>query len=60
MNREGGELSATIPADYTEARFPLEYFFVLRDEDSHDAWLVPGLEESLANQPYHVVTGHLA
>lgn len=60
MDREGGELSATIPAGYTEARFPIEYFFVLQDEDSHDAWLVPGLEESLANQPYHVVAGHVA
>lgn len=59
MTRDGLRLSATIAAEYTEAKFPLEYFFVLRSRDASQAWLVPGLDLTLDNQPYYVVPGHV-
>ena len=49
-----GRLSATVPGDYTDSPYPLAYFFTMRHADG-DAWIVPGLDETLANQPYHVV-----
>ena len=46
--------TATVPGDYTDSPYPLVYFFTVRHADG-DAWIVPGLDETLANQPYHVV-----
>jgi hypothetical protein len=46
--------AATVPGDYTDSPYPLVYFFTMRHADG-DAWIVPGLDETLANQPYHVV-----
>ncbi|NUP75490.1 MAG: hypothetical protein HOQ07_12695, partial [Sinomonas sp.] len=60
MNHEGREFSATIAADYTAARYPLEYFFVLRDDEGAQAWLAPGLDATLSNQPYYAVPGRVA
>jgi hypothetical protein len=54
LTGEGGQLRAAVPADYTDSPYPLMYFFVLRHSGG-DAWIVPGLDETLANQPYHVV-----
>jgi hypothetical protein len=54
MTGEGGEFSATIPGAYTDSDYPLSYYFVLTAE-SGDAWIAPGLEHSLADQPYHVI-----
>lgn len=48
-----GGFSACIPADYTQSLFPLEYYFELRDAD--DAWLYPGFNATLSNQPYFAV-----
>ncbi|HUX88412.1 MAG TPA: hypothetical protein VMW65_15525 [Chloroflexota bacterium] len=45
---------ASIPNEYTDSPFALEYFFVLRSKGG-DAWLAPGFEPDLANQPYYVV-----
>lgn len=59
MDREGQRLSATITADYTAARYPLEYFFVLRGDGGSRAWLAPGLDTGLSKQPYYVVTGRV-
>ncbi len=44
----------TIPAAYTNTRFALQYYFQLIARDG-SSWLYPGLEPSLANQPYYVV-----
>jgi hypothetical protein len=44
-----GAYSATIPGDYTDSPFPLQYFFELR-RGSTQAWLYPGLNDDLANQ----------
>jgi hypothetical protein len=52
--REGG-FTAEIPPDYTTGAYPIAFFLVARSTAGPDAWIVPGLDESLANQPYHVV-----
>jgi hypothetical protein len=45
---------ATIPANYTDSPFPLQYHFELR-ERSGAAWLYPGLKPGWQGQPYFVV-----
>ena len=45
---------ASIPADYTNSPYPLQYFFALRDASGR-AWFHPGFDEHLCNQPYFVV-----
>ena len=59
MTDAGRWWEATIPAAYTTAPFPLLYYFTVRDQDGH-AWIEPGLDRDLANQPYHVVGSHQA
>ena len=50
---------ATIPAEYTQSPFPLQYYFELR-EAPHAAVLYPGLGDQLTNQPYFAVRGAVA
>ncbi len=45
---------ASIPADYTDSPFPLQYYFEVI-EQSAKAWLYPGFASDLTNQPYCVV-----
>ncbi len=54
MVREGNALGAEIPARYTDSPYPLQYYFELR-RDAGTAWLYPGFEADLSNQPYFVV-----
>ena len=54
MTGGDGAYSASIPGDYTDSPFPLQYFFELR-RGRTQAWLYPGLSEDLANQAYLVV-----
>jgi hypothetical protein len=54
MSADGGRFRSEIPGDYTDSRYPLLYFFELRD-GSGRAWLYPGFEADLSNQPYFVV-----
>ncbi|HVX43163.1 MAG TPA: hypothetical protein VHC49_04740 [Mycobacteriales bacterium] len=54
MSAGGGRFAASIPAGYTDSPYPLAYYFTVHAE-SGDAWIVPGLQPSLANQPYHVI-----
>ena len=54
MERQDGRFRTSIPADYADSPFPLQYFFELRDARGH-AWFYPGLSENLANQPYFLV-----
>ena len=49
-----GEYRATIPAQYTDSPFPLEYYFELRD-GSGKAWMFPGFNREWSNQPYFVI-----
>jgi hypothetical protein len=54
MQAQSGRYRASIPADYTASPYPLEYFFTVH-ESPDSAWLYPGFEPNLANQPYFVV-----
>ena len=53
MEGSGERLVATIPAEYTDAPYALTYFFELRTGDR--AWLWPGFDDDLSNQPYFLV-----
>ena len=46
--------TAEIPAEYTQTEYPLEYAFELRAK-SGAAWLEPGFNATLSNQPYYTV-----
>jgi hypothetical protein len=50
-----GRYQATIPAAYTNAPYPLQYYFVLR-ETADTVHLFPGLGPELMRQPYFVLT----
>jgi hypothetical protein len=50
MKRSGGGYQSSIPADYTNSPYPLQYYFELRTAKA--AWLFPGFDASLSNQPY--------
>ena len=54
MERGGGGFRAAIPAAYTDSPYPLQYYFELK-EGREKAWLYPGFEPDLLNQPYFVV-----
>lgn len=54
MQLQGERFHTVIPAAYTESPFPLQYYFELR-ESPMSAWLYPGFDADLANQPYFVV-----
>jgi hypothetical protein len=54
MSSEGGRYRAAVPGEYTDSRYPLVYFFELRDAGGQ-AWLYPGLGADLAGQPYFIV-----
>jgi hypothetical protein len=54
MQEQSDRYRATIPGDYTETPYPLQYFFELRDASGH-AWLYPGFDANLSNQPYYVI-----
>ncbi|HEX4064565.1 MAG TPA: hypothetical protein VHZ09_00975 [Acidobacteriaceae bacterium] len=42
-----------IPAEYTQSAFPLEYYFEV--QRGNEAWMVPGFNGTLSNQPYYAV-----
>jgi len=54
MQRVGKNYQVTIPADYTNSMYPLQYYFELK-EKPEKAWLYPGFNKDLTNQPYFVV-----
>ncbi len=54
MTRVGGSFEAVVPADYTATTFPLLYFAEVQ-ADGEQPVLVPGLGETLSDQPYVVV-----
>ncbi|MGH9573048.1 MAG: hypothetical protein ACRD40_05895 [Candidatus Acidiferrales bacterium] len=53
MSRQNGRYVATIPADYTTSVYPLQYYFELSDGTA--AWMHPGFDKTLSNQPYFAV-----
>ncbi|HUV97704.1 MAG TPA: hypothetical protein VMV98_09560 [Acidobacteriaceae bacterium] len=46
---------AAIPAEYTETKFPLQYYFELR-RGNHAAWFYPAFNATLSNQPYYALS----
>lgn len=54
MEGRGGAYRTIIPGEYTASPFPLQYYFELRERPD-TAWLWPGFDASLSNQPYFVV-----
>jgi hypothetical protein len=53
-NLVSGAWAATIPAEYTATEYALQYYFELED-GSGKAWMHPGFNPTLSNQPYFVV-----
>jgi len=53
MDRGEHSYTGTIPGDYTQSAFPLEYFFELKR--GSEGWMEPGFNATLSNQPYWVV-----
>jgi hypothetical protein len=49
-----GRYRGTVPAEYTDSPYALEYYFEVIGGPLR-AWLCPGFAPSLANQPYFVV-----
>jgi hypothetical protein len=45
--------TTTIPADYTDSPFPLQYYFIARA--AANVWRIPDLAADLANQPYWLI-----
>jgi hypothetical protein len=54
LEQTGEDYHATIPADYTDSAFALQYYFQVRTH-SGDVWLHPGLEHRWKGQPYFFI-----
>jgi hypothetical protein len=54
MSGQDGHFSGAIPSEYTDSEYPLQYYFELKDQEG-SAWLYPGFNETLSNQPYFAV-----
>jgi hypothetical protein len=53
MDLDAGTHHATIPPDYTQSPYAIQYYFQVRD--TTHAWLLPGFNSDWSNQPYFVV-----
>jgi hypothetical protein len=54
MQRESDRFSTVVPADHTNAKYSLQYYFELRVAPDN-FWLFPGLGYNLQTRPYFVV-----
>ncbi|HEY8458686.1 MAG TPA: hypothetical protein VIL34_24065 [Actinopolymorphaceae bacterium] len=54
MRWTGARFQAIVPGSYTDSDFALMYYFVVHGQDG-DVWILPGLDDTLANQPYHLL-----
>ncbi|HEY1800833.1 MAG TPA: hypothetical protein VGG46_07855 [Terriglobales bacterium] len=54
LQSRGERFHGVIPASYTQSQYPLQYYFELK-QGQEKAWLYPGLDAKLMNQPYLVV-----
>lgn len=54
MQLQSGKFLATIPASYTDSKYPLQYYFEIK-QSPEKAWLYPGFNAEQTNQPYYVV-----
>ena len=58
MDARDGAFHATIPGAYTDSTYPMQYYFEVVQHApaaAAQAWLHPGFNEALTNQPYYVV-----
>lgn len=53
-SHDASRFTGVIPADYTQSDFPLQYYFVL-ENGKGSAWMFPGLNKTLSNQPYFAI-----
>jgi hypothetical protein len=53
MDRAEKSWKGVIPPDYTHSAFPLQYYFELKR--SSEAWMFPGFDVTLSNQPYFAI-----
>lgn len=58
MTREGDRFTASIPGAYADGAYPIQYAFVVRDDEG--ARRYPGLGPELSDQPYVVVRPRVA
>jgi hypothetical protein len=58
MQLQGNRYIASIPPAYTDSPYPLQYYFEM-NEGLDKAWLYPGFDADLMNQPYFVIN-HIA
>jgi hypothetical protein len=54
MQARDGKYWAVIPASYTDSKYPLQYYFEIR-QTPEKAWLYPGFNAEQTNQPYYLV-----
>jgi hypothetical protein len=54
MQWGAGAFSATIPSDYTQSPYALQYYFEFRGQNGR-AWLYPAFNATLSNQPYYSI-----
>jgi hypothetical protein len=54
MTARGGIWRSAIPGPYTDAPYPLQYYFAVTGTGG-EAWLCPGFEPDLANRPYFLL-----
>ena len=54
MKQDGRKFRAEVPADYTQTRYPMSYYFAVDPGDGGIA-LYPGLNENLAGMPYFLI-----
>ncbi len=54
VRRGDGDYGATVPGEYTDSPFPLQYFFSVHDSRG-GALMYPGLDAGLSSQPYFMV-----
>ncbi|SDS30695.1 hypothetical protein [Actinopolymorpha singaporensis] len=49
-----GTYGTSVGGNYTDSDHALVYYFTVH-HPAGDAWILPGLDQTLANQPYHVI-----
>ncbi len=53
MSNRNGRYAGAIPAEYTNFLYSLQYYFEL--SDGTVAWMYPGFNKTLSNQPYFAI-----
>jgi hypothetical protein len=53
MQKLGNSYRGSVPANYTNSPYPMQYYFELHTKDA--ATLHPPLNPTLSNQPYYSV-----